>query len=299
MKKILQLVGLGCLLPMFLASASLAETVVEKVARTGFLTVGTRFDAIPYSYVNDKGELVGYSMDVLERIRKRLETRLGRPVTLQMIEANQPGEKINLIRSGEIDIACSTAFTWERAKVVDFSISYSISGIRILAKKGSNLSTPQSLIGKRIALVPTSAAVDVIKLVQPQATIVTTYSTVEEAIEALKTGKIDAIAGDSISLAGTILRDNPKIYEIVPEEALANFGIACMVPENNSTFLDDVNYAIVKMMQDYITNDTATVSQIDRWFGSQGMVPIPPELLKGFFAFKVIEHAQINPQEAK
>ena len=299
MKKILQLVGLGCILPMFLASASLAETVVEKVARTGFLTVGTRFDAIPYSYVNEKGELVGYSMDVLERIRKRLETRLGRPVTLQMIEANQPGEKINLIRSGEIDIACSTAFTWERAKVVDFSISYSISGIRILAKKGSNLSTPQSLIGKRIALVPSSAAVDVIKLVQPQATIVTTYSTVEEAIEALKTGKIDAIAGDSISLAGTILRDNPKIYEIVPEEALANFGIACMVPENNSTFLDDVNYAIVKMMQDYITNDTATVSQIDRWFGSQGMVPIPPELLKGFFAFKVIEHAQINPQEAK
>ncbi|CCI38063.1 MAG: extracellular substrate binding-like orphan protein GrrP [Microcystis sp.] len=299
MKKILQLVGLGCILPMFLASASLAETVVEKVARTGFLTVGTRFDAIPYSYIDDKGELVGYSMDVLERIRKRLETRLGRPVTLQMIEANQPGEKINLIRSGDIDIACSTAFTWERAKVVDFSISYSISGIRILAKKGSNLSTPQSLIGKRIALVPTSAAVDVIKLVQPQATIVTTYSTVEEALEALKTGKIDAIAGDSISLAGTILRDNPKIYEIVPEEALANFGIACMVPENNSTFLDDVNYAIVKMMQDYITNDTATVSQIDRWFGSQGMVPIPPELLKGFFAFKVIEHAQINPQEAK
>jgi polar amino acid transport system substrate-binding protein len=284
---------------MFLASASLAETVVEKVARTGFLTVGTRFDAIPYSYVNDKGELVGYSMDVLERIRKRLETRLGRPVTLQMIEANQPGEKINLIRSGDIDIACSTAFTWERAKVVDFSISYSISGIRILAKKGSNLSTPQSLIGKRIALVPTSAAVDVIKLVQPQATIVTTYSTIEEAIEALKTGKIDAIAGDSISLAGTILRDNPQAYEIVPEEALANFGIACMVPENNSTFLDDVNYAIVKMMQDYITNDTATVSQIDRWFGSQGLVPIPPELLKGFFAFKVIEHAQINPQEAK
>jgi len=299
MKKILQLAGISCLLPLLLAGPSLAETVVEKVARTGFLTVGTRFDAIPYSYVNEKGELVGYSMDVLERIRKRLETRLGRPVTLQMVEANQPGEKINLIRSGEIDIACSTAFTWERAKVVDFSTSYSISGIRILAKKGSNLSTPQSLIGKRIALVPTSTAVDVIKLVQPQATIVTTYSTVEEALEALKTGKIDAIAGDSISLAGTILRDNPKIYEIVPEEALANFGIACMVPENNSTFLDDVNYAIVKMMQDYITNDTATVSQIDRWFGSQGMVPIPPELLKGFFAFKVIEHAQINPQEAK
>jgi polar amino acid transport system substrate-binding protein len=299
MKKILQLAGISCLLPLLLAGPGLAETVVEKVARTGFLTVGTRFDTIPYSYVNDKGELVGYSIDIVERIRKQLETRLGRPVTLQMVEANEPGDKINLIRSQDIDIACSTAFTWERDKVVDFSSSYGISGVRILAKKGSNLTTSESLAGKRIAVIPNSAAVDVIKLVQPKATLITTYTTVEEGIEALKTGKIDAIAGDTIALAGSILKDNPQAYELVPKEALANFGIACMVPENNSTFLNVVNFAIIKMMQDYVSGDAATVSEIDRWFGSQGMIPIPPDLLKGFFAFKIIENAQINPQEAK
>lgn len=47
MKKIRQFAWLGLLLPFLLPSPSWAETVVEKVARTGFLTVGTRFDAIP------------------------------------------------------------------------------------------------------------------------------------------------------------------------------------------------------------------------------------------------------------
>lgn len=297
MLKKLQFAGLGLLLPFLLASPVRAETVVEKVARTGFLTVGTRFDLIPYAYVNDKGELVGYSIDVLERIRARLQKVLGRPVTLQMVEANDPGQKINLLRSGEIDIACDTAFTWERARTIDFSTSYSISGIRLLAKKGANLSTPESLVGKRIAVLRNSAAGDVLKLVQPKVTVTSDFASVEEAIEALKTGKIDALAGDSVILAGTILRDNPTAFEIVPEEPYARFGFGCMVPENNSTFLDEVNYSIVGMMQDYVTGDVATVEKIDRWFGPSGLVPLPGELLKGFFAFTIIDHAQIPPEK--
>jgi polar amino acid transport system substrate-binding protein len=296
MKKTLQFAWLGLLLPFLLPSPSWAETVVEKVARTGFLTVGTRFDAIPYSYIDDRGELVGYSIDVLERIRARLQTTLGRTVTLQMIETKDAGQKITLLRNGEIDIACDTAFTWERSKIVDFSTSYSISGIRLLARKGANLTTPESLAGKRIAAVSHSVAGDVLKLVQPNVTLTTTYNSVEEGIEALKSGQIDAIAGDTVTLEGTILRDNPKDYEIAPKEPYARFGIGCMVPENNSTFLDEVNYSIVGMMQDYVTKDPTTVTKLDRWFGPEGLVPIPPELLQGFFTFTIIEHAQISPQ---
>ncbi len=91
------------------------------------------------------------------------------------------------------------------------------------------------------------------------------------------------------------LLDNPANYELNPQEALATYGIACMVPENNSGFLDEVNYTIVKMMQDYINNDPATVQAINRWFGPQGLTPIPPEIIRGFFEFTIIEHAQIPP----
>ncbi len=299
MKKTLRIACLGLLLPFLLSSMALAETVVEKVARTGFLTVGTRFDMIPYAYINDKGELVGYSMDVLERVRKRLESRLGRTVTLQMVEAKDPGERIQLLLSGEIDISCDTAFTWERAEVVDFSTSYGISGVHLLAKQGVDLSTPESLKGKRIAVLRNSVAGDVLKLVQPEVTIISSYGTPEEGIEALKTNKIDAIGGDGVILAGTILRDNPTAYKISPTEPYAYFGVGCMVPENNSTFLDDVNYSIVKMMQDYLTGEETTVTQLDRWFGAEGLVPIPTERLKGFFGSVIIEHAQIKPQNSQ
>ena len=42
----------------------IAETVIEKVARTGTLTAGTSKDALPFAFRNDDDELVGYSIDI-------------------------------------------------------------------------------------------------------------------------------------------------------------------------------------------------------------------------------------------
>ena len=51
----------------------MAETVVEKVVRTGKLTAGTSKDALPFAYRNAEGELVGYSIDLLKLITEQLE----------------------------------------------------------------------------------------------------------------------------------------------------------------------------------------------------------------------------------
>jgi polar amino acid transport system substrate-binding protein len=64
------------------SSAAQAETVLEKVARTGTLTLGTSLNIIPYAYVDSDQNVVGYSMDVVERIRLELEALLGREVVL-------------------------------------------------------------------------------------------------------------------------------------------------------------------------------------------------------------------------
>jgi len=53
-------------------SPARAETVVERVARTGVLTLGGRTDLIPGSYVDAKGQLVGVSLDVATRIAAEL-----------------------------------------------------------------------------------------------------------------------------------------------------------------------------------------------------------------------------------
>ncbi|MGH2412841.1 MAG: amino acid ABC transporter substrate-binding protein, partial [Microcystaceae cyanobacterium] len=135
----------------------------------------------------------------------------------------------------------------------------------------------------------------VIKLVQPQAILVP-VQTVEEAFSALDEGKIDAIAGDDIVLEG--IRQtlkNPEAYEVGPKEPYDRYGVACMVPEENSEFLDVANYAIVKLMQGYVVGETRYVELLDRWFGPQGIVEIDPTILRDFFKDIIITREQIPP----
>ncbi len=51
------------MLTMICTVPARAETVMEKVSRTGILTRATINDLTPYSYINQERELVGYSID--------------------------------------------------------------------------------------------------------------------------------------------------------------------------------------------------------------------------------------------
>jgi polar amino acid transport system substrate-binding protein len=295
MLKKLSSAALGLLLALSCAQPSWAETVMEKVSRTGILTVGTRFDLIPYAYTDDKGNLVGYSIDALNVLRKQLETHLGKAITMEMVETNNPGDSILKLQKGDIDIACNTAFTWERDKYVDFSNSYSISGIRLVTKPNSNLGTPESLAGKRIGIGENTIAADVIKLLQPKAILVSNIESVEQGFTLLNEGKVDALAGDTIIMEGTVQPLGASNYKLTPEEPYARFGMACMVPENNSAFLNLVNYSLVKLMQGYVNQEKPYVDMVNRWFGADGVVPLPEKLVRSFFETIIIERAQIPP----
>ena len=69
--------ALGFILPLsFSIQPTIAYTVLEKVAKTGVLTVGTSKDAFPFAYQNNKGQLIGYSVDMVKLIEKQLEQEL-------------------------------------------------------------------------------------------------------------------------------------------------------------------------------------------------------------------------------
>ncbi|HEY9662989.1 MAG TPA: extracellular substrate binding-like orphan protein GrrP [Allocoleopsis sp.] len=271
---------------------SWAETVMEKVARTGVLTVGTRLDEVPYSYVNDQGQLVGYSIDVINLIKDQISKQLGKEILVQVVEETNFADRIPQLVSGQVDISCDTSFTWERDQFVDFSVSYGISGVRLAVPKGSSLSSPDSLVGKKIGVLPNTVAQSVIQTIQPEAVIVP-VTDIQQGFTALKQGEVDALAGDTIVLAGEILRTDPTAYTLTPTEPYARYGVACMVPENNSSFLDQVNFALVRMMQGYVSGEASSVDLIDRWFGSEGIVTLPPELIRGFFQSIILTREQI------
>jgi len=97
-----------------------AETVLEKIKRTGVLTAGTRGESIPFAYVNEKNEWIGFSIDLLEAIRARLEKKLAKPIKLAKKEVT-PETRIPLVASRTIDVECeSTTYTRGREETVDF-----------------------------------------------------------------------------------------------------------------------------------------------------------------------------------
>nr|WP_242039585.1 amino acid ABC transporter substrate-binding protein [Anabaena sphaerica] len=268
----------GLILPALMPGVAGAETVMQKVARTGVLTAGTSRDALPFAYADSQGKFTGYSVDMLTLIQKQLEKELGKKIKLKLVGVT-PAERISKIINREVDIVCdASSFTWQRDKKVDFSVSYGVTGTQILIKKDSNLGSPESLIDKRVGVMAGTTNEQAIKHIQPQAKLVY-LKTRPEGFAALEEGKIDAFASDSILLEGWLqTAKNQDSFAIVPPRPYSREGIACMVPENNSKFLDSVNYSLVKFMQGLVNDNPKYVAIFDRWFGFQGAVYLNQDL---------------------
>jgi polar amino acid transport system substrate-binding protein len=274
----LKIIASGILLALFvpLHSAS-AETVLEKVTKTGVLTAGTSKDAFPLAYANEKGQLVGYSVDMLQLIKGQIEKELKRPITLKLV-ALAPGERIPNLLSGAVDIVCdSSSFTWERDKLVDFSVSYGITGTRLLIKRGTTLEGPESLVGKRIGVLPKTTNEDSIRRAQPKAQIIS-FKDRAEGYKALQDGKIDGFAGDGLLLEGWIQKTSNTANFQVNDYPYSKEGVACMVPENNSKLIDKTNYALLSFMQGFVKSKPPSVAIFDRWFGPTSVVPLNQDL---------------------
>lgn len=255
-----------------------AETVMQKVARTGVLTAGTSKDAIPFAYADSQGQLVGYSVDMLVQIKEQLEKQLGKKIQLKLVPLS-PDQRIPKVVKREVDIVCdASSFTWERDKQVDFSVSYAVTGTQLLVKKASILGTKESLLGKRIGVLPQTTNEKAIRRVQPKAQLIY-FKNRAEAYTALEQGKIDALAADGILSEGWLRsQKNHDAYKIVPDRPFSREGIACMVPENNSKFLDSVNYSLVNFMQGFTNKKSRNVAIFDHWFGPKGTIFLNQDL---------------------
>jgi polar amino acid transport system substrate-binding protein len=295
MLKKLLLTSLTGLLLTIGIKPSIAGTVVEKVARSGFITVGVPMNAVPYSYINAEEQLDGFSIDIIKLIHQQFEQELDRDIKLDFVQVESIREAVPKLLTGEIDMVCNTVFTWERDKYVDYTLRYTISGIRLLFPKGK-IPADTSLAGVKIGIPPQTFVRDAIKLVNPNAVIVEVDSFAEGAT-ALKEGKIDALAGDTLMLDGLRQQLNPDGFEQYPplsEDPYARFGVGCIVPQNNSTFLDIANYTIAKMMEGYLVNDPEMTALVNKWIGEDGVVSIvQPETIKNFFRSTIYNHEQI------
>jgi ABC-type amino acid transport substrate-binding protein len=264
-------VGAGLAAALLLATAApvLAETVLEKVNRTGVLTAGTRGTSIPFAFINDRNEWNGFSIDLLEAIRARLEKKLGKRIKLEKKEVTTEN-RVMLVANRTIDIECgSTTYTRGRDETVDFSINFFFTGDQLLVKKGSGIRGVEDVRGKRVGVLRGSTGEKNLRAVQPKADVVI-FQDNAAVFLALEQGRIVAYANDGILLAGLAAKArNPKDYEVVGN-FFSKEPYSCMIPENDSKWRDFVNHTFMELI------DNGKYFELyDKWFGERGVVPYP------------------------
>jgi polar amino acid transport system substrate-binding protein len=251
------------------AATVLAETVLEKISRTGVLTAGTRGNTTPFSFINEKNEWIGFSIDLLEAIRARLERKLGKPIKLEKKEIN-PLNRVQLVADRTLDVECGvTTYTRARDETIDFSINFFFTGTQLLVKKGSGIKSLTDVAGKRVGAIRATTGEQALRAAQPKAQVVT-FQDVPAAFLALEEGRVVAYAHDGILLAGVAARSgNPKAYEVVAD-FFSKDPYSCMVLENDSKWRDFVNHTFMELI------DSGKYFELyDKWLGERGVVPYP------------------------
>lgn len=258
-------------------AAPASASLLDSVAASGVLVGGTSRDAFPFAYQNESGELVGYSIDMMNLIREEIERQTGRPITLKLVPL-ETDQRLPSLVSGAVNLVCdASSFTWRRDETVDFSVSYGITGTQLLVPRDSGLSSPESLAGKRVGALPRTTSVLAVGRRQPAASVVLLKDR-QAGYEALQAGRIDAFADDGMLLYAWLQRQGGQTPFKVSADTYSREGIACMLPQNNSAFQRVVDLALIRFMQGFLRQQPREKGIFDRWFGPQGKTPLTQDV---------------------
>ncbi len=241
---ILIILVLFCCFPRF----ALAETVLEKIKRTGELNAGVRKDAIPFGYVNKRGKWTGYSVDLIHLIHKRLEKDLNQPIKLNLREATIDS-RFRIVERGDIDIMCgATTITQTRLKRVDFSVPFFMTGAQFLVKlkDAPNFDYNGNLSDVPIAFLPGTTTQEIIPQIYPLANWKNVKSR-EEGVKKLKQGEVKAVVSDGILLLGEIVQQGNNIgdFVVLPSQPITREMYGCILPQKNQKWKQLVNLTIL------------------------------------------------------
>ena len=252
------------------SAPAFAETTLEKIGRTGVLTIGTRTGSPPFAFVNKQNEWVGFSIDLVEQaIAPDISAKLGKPIKVEKKEST-PATRIPLLASNAVDLIAGTMTdTRPRRESVDFTLTFFVTGAQFLVKKGSPIKGIQNIAGKRIAAQQGSTNERIIRERVPTAQL-RVFPDQPSAFQAMVQGQVDAYTNDGIQLAGLKAKaPNPGDWEIVGDfYSYEPYGMA--MRKNESDFRNVVNSGLMQAIE-----SGKYFELYEKWFGPKGEVPYP------------------------
>ena len=218
---------------MMLGSAALADT----------LTMGTNASFPPYEYYENE-TIVGIDAEIAAAIAEKLGMEL-------VIEDMDFGAIITAVSTGKVDFGMAgMTVTEERLQSVNFSETYATGVQAIIVKEDSEITTVEDLYAEganwKIGVQDATTG-DIYCTDDFGEDRVSKFPVGADAVEALKTGKVDCVIIDNEpAKAYVAMNDGLKILET--EYVTEDYAIA--VALDNEELLGKINGALTELIED-------------------------------------------------
>ena len=220
-----------------------AETT--KTSNSDTLVMATNATFPPYEYV-DGEECKGIDIEIAQAIADAM----GKKLEVDDIDFDSI---IPAITTGKADMALAgMTVTDERKENVDFSDSYATGVQVIIVPKDSDITSPDDLANDKMIGVQQGTTGHIYCSDTPEKggfgeDHVTAYPNGASAIQALQTGKVDAVVIDN-EPAKAFVAENPGLKILDTEYVTEDYAIA--VKKGNTELLDQINETLAKLKAD-------------------------------------------------
>jgi len=266
------------------APAPAAIDTLKRIRDTGTLLIGVRDTSVPFSFIDAQKQPQGYSVDLCLRIADAIKAELKMPkLDIKFVPVTS-SNRIPMLVDGKIDLECgSTTNTRDRQKQVAFAYTTFVAGIKMLAKKSSNVNSIEDLRGKSIVVTKGTTSEKMMKTMNDERVL--KMNIIEsgdhgESFKAVADGKAVAFPMDDVLLYGLISKaKNPDDYAVVGKYlSVEPYGI--MLRKDEPAFERIVDRALIDLFQ------SGEIRRIyAKWFNTKDLVvPLNPYLKEAFLA---------------
>lgn len=177
---------------------------LKKIKESNTIALGTRDTSLPFSYLDNKQQPIGYSIDLCNKIVDAIKSELNLPNLQVKLIPVISQTRVPLVSNGTVDLECgSTTNTLTRQKQVEFSHITFVGGTRLLVKANSGIKEVEDLKGKTISVSQGTTNERIIKSISEQKQLGIKILNVKdhgEGFIALETGRVQANVSDDIQL---------------------------------------------------------------------------------------------------
>ncbi|NGM87835.1 amino acid ABC transporter substrate-binding protein [Parapusillimonas sp. SGNA-6] len=265
-------IGFIAALAVAVAAPAFAQGRLDKIKSTGEIALGHRDASIPFSYLDDKQQPIGYSMDICHHIIDAVKAKLGLSTLNIKLVPVTSSTRIPLLANGTVDLNCgSSTNTKERQAQVTFAPTTFVTATRFVAKKSSNLNQLSDFKGKTVVSTAGTSNIRWLTAANEEQKLGMNIIPAKDHAEALLTvssGRAAAFFMDDILLAGLVATSRDPSEWMISKDAYTVEPYAIMEPKNDPEFKKLVDDTIIGMMKDGTLN-----TLYKKWFES----PIPPK----------------------